>query len=275
MAILKYFPKSFLASFGVIWLFTEAYMAISKNNVDLSFGEYFLLSCLLGVVWFAIDGFFVSGFFKKEIFIDSNAFDTKVIIKFGDLFREDGWKAIPVNDFFDSIVDEKHIASKSLHGYTLQTYWNGDIENWDNQISQELSSTKKKKKNRNTGKKDRYPIGTTAAARQDANNFLFVVLAKTNLKNLEAKASPEDVIIAIKGLLQKAREVCASEPLNIPLMGSGLSRIGIKNNILVDLILTAIFEETKQNKITNEICIILPLEKINEISLHHIQKDWS
>ena len=58
-------------------------------------------------------------------------------------------------------------------------------------------------------------------------------------------------------------------------MGSGLSRVGIKNNILVDLILTAIFEETKNNKVTSEIRIVLPKEKASEINLGSLQKEWS
>ena len=51
--------------------------------------------------------------------------------------------------------------------------------------------------------------------------------------------------------------------------------MGIKNNILVDLILAAIFEETKNNKVTSEIRIVLPKEKSSEINLASLQKDWS
>ena len=72
-----------------------------------------------------------------------------------------------------------------------------------------------------------------------------------------------------------ARSVCADEPLNIPLMGSGLSRVGIKGNILIHLILTAIIEETKINKVTSEIRIVLPEDKASEICLNTLQKDWS
>ena len=75
-------------------------------------------------------------------------------------------------------------------------------------------------------------------------------------------------------MLKKARTVCSNEPLRIPLMGSGLGRIGIKNAIVVDLILAAIVEETKLAKITDSITIVLPNEKSTEINLGSIARDW-
>ena len=62
--------------------------------------------------------------------------------------------------------------------------------------------------------------------------------------------------------------------LNIPLMGSGLARTGFKPNIIVDLILLAVFEESKLQKITNEIRIVLPAHQRKTIDLSTIQKDW-
>ena len=68
--------------------------------------------------------------------------------------------------------------------------------------------------------------------------------------------------------------MCAGAALNIPLLGSGLSRTGIKLNILVDLIMMVIFEESKKAKVTEEIRIILPKNKTKEIDLNTLQKDW-
>jgi hypothetical protein len=128
---------------------------------------------------------------------------------------------------------------------------------------------------RASGKTSRYDIGTTAAVSKGSDNFLCVVLTKTDTSTLEVKASASDLLKAVHGLLTKARSECSNQPLNIPLIGSGLGRVGIKPNILVDLILVAVFEETKLNKITNEIRIILPIERISDISLDAIKKDWS
>ena len=63
--------------------------------------------------------------------------------------------------------------------------------------------------------------------------------------------------------------------LSILLMGSVLSWVGIKANILVWLILNAIFKETKKNKVLDEIRIVLPKEEVSELNLASPQKIWS
>ena len=41
---------------------------------------------------------------------------TTVVVKSGDIFEEDGLKAIAFNEYFDTTVDDKIIAKKSLNG---------------------------------------------------------------------------------------------------------------------------------------------------------------
>jgi len=101
-----------------------------------------------------------------------------------------------------------------------------------------------------------------------------VALTQTDTKTLQASASLDDLHKALRGLLQKARTTCSGETLSIPLLGSGLARIGIKPNIIVDLILLAIFEESKNEKIMNEIRIVLPKQLRSQIDLTTLQKDW-
>lgn len=270
-----YYPRSFFAALGAIWLFVEPVLGLTGNTVDLSYGELILYAFLAGLVWLFIDGIWISGFYRTDINIKSSGFDTNINVKFGDLFEQDGWMAIAVNDFFDSQVDEEHISSKSLHGILLKKYWGGNIADWDAQVSKQLSSMMPEVVERNSGKKDKFPIGTTAAVYKDGVKFLCVVLTNTCTNTLQTSANSSELNKAIRGCLAKARSVCAGESLNIPLMGSGLARIGIKSNILVDLILTAVFEETKGGKITNEIRIILPWNKISEINLVTLKKNWS
>jgi len=279
-AALKY-PSFFLATFGLLWGFIEPIISLATNTlatdgIKFTYGQLLVSSLLISFAWLLIDGFLFAGFLKQSIFIKGNGFDTKIVIRYGDLFRQEGWKAIPVNDFFDSVVDGRHISKTTLHGVMLQMYWGGYIENWNVQIESNLAKISEfAQEQRASGKCKRYAIGTTCATSKDGHNFLCVALTHTDVSNLETKATPSDLYQAIIGLLQKARSVCGNEPLSIPLMGSGLSRVGIKSNPLINLIVTAIIEETKVNKVTSEIRIILPEAKVSEISLTAIQKIWS
>ena len=269
-----YYPRSVFATLGLFWLVLEPVIGLAGKSIDLTYWQLFGWSAAFGIVWLVIDGLWFSGFLKQSIEIKSNGFDTRIVIKFGDIFHEDGWRAIAVNDFFDSIVDDLFVSSKSLHGILLQRYWAGNVDDWNRQVEEQLTRAPYLSERRNSGKQNRYEIGATVAVKKDDNKFLCVALSRTDISNQETKANSSDLHQAVRGLLQKARSVCGDEPLSMPLMGSGLSRVGIKNNILVDLILTAIFEETKNNKVTSEIRIVLPKEKASEINLASLQKDW-
>lgn len=270
-----YYPKSVFAALGLFWLIIEPIIGLTGNTINLTYWQLFGLSASIGVVWFIVDGLWFAGYLKNRIEIKSNGFDTRIIIKYGDLFNEAGWRAIPVNDFFDSIVDDRHISSKSLHGILIKRYWGGNTTDWDQQVAEQLSEVTVTNEKRSTGKTNRYKIGTAAVLRKDGDKFICVASTHTNISNLETKADTVDLHHAICGVLKTSRSCCSNETLSIPLFGSGLSRIGLKNNILVDHILTAIFEESKKNKVTDIIQIILPKTKKDDISLISIKRDWS
>ena len=62
---------------------------------------------------------------------------TTLIVKSGDIFEEDGLKAIAFNEYFDTTVDDKIIAKKSLNGQFILNHiddvakLNSDIESDD------------------------------------------------------------------------------------------------------------------------------------------------
>ena len=268
------FLRSIFVATGALWLPLEAYEGLTNSDVNLQFAHFAGFVVALGVTFFLVDGNYLAGYLKRSITIQSNSFDSKVIVKFGDLFKMNGWKAIGVNDFFDNVVDEDLVSSNSLHGHVLNAYWKNDSKDWQRQIDQSLRGAKSKKTQREKGNTRRYPIGTTATAKANSQRFLFVALGRTNHMDNVVSASTESLIRAIRGMLGRARIVCSNEALHIPLMGSGLARVGIKNAILVDLILAAIFEETKLSKVTDSITIVLPEEKSSEINLGAIGRDW-
>jgi len=270
--------QSLFSGLGLLWLLLGAYYGLNPLKSDrIGFVAFLIIGVVIGLMLFVINGLWVSGFLKRSIEITSNAIDTAITVMFGDLFAQDGCKAISVNEFFDSEVDDKHVAANTLHGLMLTRFWADNISDWDSQVAQELAGTSPVDTvttRPDPGKHARYDIGTTVSVSAKDYDFLCVVLAKTDTTSLQASASSEDLHHAVRGLLAKARTVCAGRPLNIPLLGSGLARTGIKPNIIVYLILLAIFEESKKRKITNEIRIVLPKNMRKIIDLSTIQKGW-
>ena len=215
------------------------------------------------------------GFLKNQVVITSNSFDTKILVKFGDLFAEKGWKAIAVNDFFDSVVDDEIVSRNSLHGEVIMRDWHGDARRWQEQVYDDLGDVEYESTPRPKGNVKRYKIGTTVRANSNDNHYLFVALGKTNVGDNVTHATAASLVCAVRQLLVRARSVCANQPLILPLFGSGLSRVGVKSVVLVDLILAAVFEETKVSKITDTIVVVLPNEKKSELDLGEIMRGWN
>ena len=233
MALIKeywiHIARSILISMGALWLPIEAFEGLSNSDAKLSYYCFILLSIVIGISLFFIDGYYLSGFLKNRTEIKSSGFDTKVAIVFDDLFAQDGWKAIGVNDFFDSIVDDVLVSSKSLHGIVINEFWKDNRDEWQQQVNSFLKNIPVEKIRRTKGNHKRYPIGTTATAISGNQKLLFVALGNTDVSNNVTSANAESLICAVRGLLRKAREVCSNEHLFIPLMGSGLGRVGIQS----------------------------------------------
>ena len=265
---------AFMSSFAGIFLVFESYEVLTDKDILFSFPIFFAISAAVGLFYFLVDGIIVSGFLLGKIELFQKTFGSKVVVEFGDLFKQKGCKAIGVNDFFDNQVDDVLISSASLHGHVLNTYWQGNADDWYEKIRADLAGLDPIEEERQSGKVHRYPIGATAHAKSGSEKFLFVSLGCTSTADNLTVANAENLICAVRGLLRKARVVCSNQTLSIPLMGSGLARVGISNSVILDIIICGIFEELKQAKITNEIKIVLPNNLEGQIDLIPIKKKW-
>ena len=275
MASLLQLFRHILTAFGVIFLVIESYEVVSNNDLNFPYDCFLIIGVFLGIASFFVDGFFLSGFMRREVVLPIASADTVFRIKFGDIFEEDGWKVVGVNNFFDNIVDEDLVSSKSLHGHVLNKYWSTNREDWKQKIRRSLQNVDGVTVSRAKGNKTKYPIGTTARASTDNHDFLFVALGESNEQNNVVSANTEMLIKAIRGMASEARAACSMQPLVVPLMGDGLSRVGMHPSVLVELIITALVEESRKGKITGEIKIIVHSSRANTINLKKHVRNWS
>lgn len=267
--------SSIFKAFGAIFLTLEAFEVLTNADLQWDLEWFILLGLLPGILWFLADGYLIGGFLRREVSISDPFNDAKITIQIGDLFDRKGWKAIGVNDFFDSLVDEDLVASNSLHGKVINTCWSENPADWERQIQKSLRSHTGVKANRAKGNRIRYPIGTTARACTEDQKFLFVAFGETDISNNLCSADAEMLIKAVRGLLTEARAACSMEPLAIPLMGSRFARVGIKNPVLLDLIITGVLEESRNGRITGEINILLTESIAKDINLKSYAKKWA
>jgi len=197
--------------------------------------------------------------------------DTTIEILFSNLFEQDGLRVIPVNEFFDSEIGTP-VSSKSLHGIFIEKHLNG--KNFDEIVAPALAHIVSNTEDDKTeGKNKHYPIGTTVKITTDTDYLLFA-LAKTDPKTCKAFCDVATMWTALEGLLQKARVESGGNPINIPLVGSGQSGVGLPARDLLDLIVLSVVRTTQKEKISPKIRIILQNDRFEELDLRSIKKHW-
>jgi hypothetical protein len=199
--------------------------------------------------------------------------NTKLEIKFSDIFEEDGIRVIAVNEFFDSEIGLP-VSERSLHGIFISKCFGGHPEAFDNVISDELSQIPCETIKRSQGKDRKYPIGTTALIPVNTDRYICFALCRTDVGTCKAEADVPTLWRALEGLYSKARNCLGGAPLILPLVGSGLSGIGLPVRDLLDLIVLSVITESKKNQVTTLIKIILTPDRFEEIDLGEINRYW-
>lgn len=199
--------------------------------------------------------------------------NTKIQIKFGDLFCEDGVRCIAVNEFFDSELGLP-VSKDSLHGIFLSRCFGGHPDSFDRIVSAELVDAPSETVHRKQGKDARYSIGTTANVAINSDRYLCFALCRTDITTLKAEADVPMLWQALEGLYGKARHSLGGASLVLPLVGSGLSGIGLPARDLLDLIVLSIIAESKKKQIATLIKIVLTSDRFDEVDLAEVKKYW-
>jgi hypothetical protein len=199
--------------------------------------------------------------------------NTRIEIKFGDIFTEEGLRAIPVSEFFESAIGLP-VSPKSLHGIFLSKCFAGHKEVFDRHVDEELKDTPGEEVAKPHGKKRRYPVGTTVLIPVNNDRYLCFALTRTDITTCKVSSDVPTLWKSLSGLWQKARISLGGHALLLPLVGSGLSGIGLPPKELLNLMILSIIEESKIREITPHIRIVLIDDLFNEIDLKELERYW-
>jgi hypothetical protein len=255
-------------AFSVLWTITEALSYFVPGIMikgPIALWALLLISVAYGLrkVWK-----------PSRITIDVKHTNTCITVLFGDLFAQDGIRAIAVNDFFDSRLG-KAVSEQSVHGIFLNKCFGGYPEPFDKQVHANLKDVAPDETvEREPGKKNRYPIGSTALLTAERDRYILVALTRTDVKSSKVSADVTMMWVALHQLWQRARIECGGAPLNVPLIGSGLSGLGLPTRDLLNLIILSAITETKEKLITNTIRIVLRRDRYDELDLRDVKQHW-
>lgn len=263
---LLFFSEIFLA-YSALWTLIESISNFFPET-KLKGVLYYLTLVLLSVI-FSL----VRAYQPRSIQFKVGHADTIVKVCFGDIFEREGYKAIPVNEFFDSEIGLP-VSKNSLHGIVIDRFFGGQPAGFDRLVTADLADKPATTVNRKGGKTQRYAIGTTASINTSSYNFLLFALSVTDINTFKASAGLAELIHAIEGLCGKARIVLGGEKLVLPLVGSGLSGIGLPPHHLLQLILLILVNESKKRQFAPNIEVVLHPSRYDDIDLRLVEDFW-
>lgn len=205
--------------------------------------------------------------------IDLDIESTTISIVTGDLFKQDGLKAIPFNEYFDTQVDDEVISKASLNGIFITDILLGEIEQLDSHIlSYKFREENILEKNttRIAGKNQKYQIGTVCLY----EDYLLTAFSKFNDKNQAYLTMPEYLEFLIK-FWDEINVVYAQRSVSVPIFGSGITRIKEHKNItdeeLLKIMLWTFRISETRFKYPAKLNIVIHEDKIDKINLFEIK----
>jgi hypothetical protein len=195
-------------------------------------------------------------------------------ISFGDIFEQEGVRAIGVSEFFETKLGPP-VSDKSLHGVFLKRHFSGYQDSIDKQIDAQLANDEYTEVfDKTEGKTHCYHIGTTAVIRVNDDRYILFALTKTNHTNCKVYSDVELMWRALHKLWQSARVVCNGDPLNLPLVGSGLAGLNLPTRDLLNLLILSAITESKAHEITQTIRIVLRRDRFEDVDLREVKRHW-
>ena len=201
---------------------------------------------------------------------------TTVVIKSGDIFKEDGLKAIAFNEYFDTRVDDKIIAKKSLNGQFILNHiddvdkLNSDIESDDDLKNSIIGKEVKRKQ----GKTTKYKLGSSILIDDE---YILTAFSRFN-KNNQAELTIQEYVNFLLTFWNEINRLYAQRSVTVPVFGAGITRF--KNgfeDIDINELLRIMIWTFKISKIKFEypakLTIIVHDDLLSQVNLYELKEN--
>ena len=194
-------------------------------------------------------------------------------VELGDLLEKKGVVIISVNEYFDTIVDNKIIATETIHGKFIERLFKGRVPELDNKIELALNSVEAEDvPNRAVGKQKRYPLGTCAVITEGENTYILVALTKFDANN-HASIPLSEYGAIIQKIISTAATVANSRPVYMPLLGSGQGGIQKSPQKILSYMISQI-EFCPNVSIRKGLHIVVYNSSNKSVNLDNIKSAW-
>ena len=256
------------AAYGALWTAAEPLGAVLENCKPE------------GIYWYGamISASIVLGLWKcwpkNHVEFKIPGSDSSIGIEFGDIFEDGSVVVIPVNEYFDGLLGD-HVSETSLHGQFIKNVLGGQASTFFDLTSRDLKSAPSEEVHRENGRCAKYQIGTVARADVNGKRFLLAALSRTDVVSLKASATLHELWDCLAGIWNGVRNFSNGNSVKIPLLGSGLSGVGLPPKNLIEIIVTSFLYFTKEQKIADKVTLVLPDRLKREVDLITVKRSWT
>jgi hypothetical protein len=249
----------------MFWLFIEPASFFLPEKIKFGLGGY--LSLVLISLAFAT----IQNFPQMSVSCKLSSPDTKIAIKVGDIFQENGHLVIGFNDVFDTELGEV-IRDSSVQGQFLKRVYEGKQDKLDLDIETALKkhiNNASLDHDKNRGKALRYPIGTTITLGSYEKRYFLT--AYGYMKNdLTVKSNPDYISTSLDKLWQEVRQKCHGTDVAIPIIGSDLARSNLSRIQLSKLIITSFVLASKREFITHKLTLMIYTKDLDFVDFYEL-----
>ncbi|RYF49040.1 MAG: hypothetical protein EOO38_08820 [Cytophagaceae bacterium] len=203
--------------------------------------------------------------------------DTKITLKYGDLFAQNADLLIGVNEFFDGELG-RAVDGKSLHGQFITRNFGGSAANFQAVVLPALAATGviPSHTSRPVQPSQSYPIGTTVPVANGAHRAFLMAMAKTDLITFKASSDPAILWAALQGGFAAAHIHGGGAPLAMPLFGNGQAGINLAPQHLLRLLTLALvdFGRNSTFRLPRQVTVVLHDRCFEELDIREIARDW-
>ena len=260
--------NSFLVKMSVISAFATLYCTFGTIPEKYKFGAG-VLFIIFAILLYFVSWLYVN--FMNKITIDIEG--SKINIKSGDIFSQEGYKVIGFNEYFDTIVDNKIISDSSLNGIFIEKHLKINAQELDSLIGSyayEDEEIIEKNVHRVSGNTTKYKLGTIYVY----NDYILTAFSRFDSKNRAFLTMPDYLSFLIR-FWDKVNQVYAQKNVSVPIFGSGITRIKEHRNIsdeeLLKIMIWTFRISEMRFKYPAQLSIIIHEDKINQINLFEIK----
>lgn len=244
-----------LEALGGLWIVTQIGIFLFPS-FTLNVQEYFWLILVLMLV-VVIYGLW-RAWPQLRVHSEISNTDVSIVIRVGDLFKQDGAIVVAAPTSFDTAMDDGTIDAKSVQGQYIRQFCNPP-ENLDRQIEEALDDVEYielDEVEKPYGNRKKYPVGTVAPVNCKGRKAYFVALATLN-KHQSALLTSKEFLDSLTPLWENIRKRGRMEPIGMPILGSGFSRLNATREVLVREIVKSFVVATHAGKFCERLTIVI------------------